>query len=521
MGNDNKINQTNEQRHKEVLLFLNDELNRLQTVNSSNSYDLEREYEKTRKNRSPFVWLLLGISFVVVVLAAWGLTAYINTKNQEITVNLQEFEGLNVKNLLDSVNKVQTNYDNAMKNKTNIISDSDVALRKAEEKRDSELFVIESLNLDDKKEIQKRQDAVIEEYEASVAQINDYYEPQIVLADNELAEYKKQLDEYDTAKLEAARQQEQALDSERRVHKLEMDKLSKEYDARIAALQESYAKERKDNSEQIRRQVSEVSQKYIQQIDQLDPDLTATSAQGIVNTINAKEKLESFDSEAFIQENEIEDDTVIIGLTSFQKNYNQYISVQEPFENIPYKKSAPMYIQASKTLVDSMGSVFEETTLKMAGEKQELNTKIGSLEKEVSGLNKQIEKIRIDSENEKAELKKSLENQFIQEKAQLASDYVGLYDGILASAKAAAVVVSAHSKGDIRIYVVPDQRSHITDAGVGAEIKASKTVKGVIKPIANEPGFYRFESALDKAGNPVDFDFDLIAAGQIVKVSAK
>ena len=227
MGNDNKINQTNEQRHKEVLLFLNDELNRLQTSNSSSSYDLEREYAKTKKNRSPFVVLLLGISILVVFLASWGITAYINTKNEEITVNLSEFEGLNVKNLLDSVNKVQTNYDNAMKNRTNIISDRDLALKKAEENRDNELFLIESLTLS-KKEEQKRKDAVMEEYEAAVQQINDEYEPKILLADNELAEYKKQLDEYDTSKLEAARQQEQALDSERRVHRLEIEKISKE-----------------------------------------------------------------------------------------------------------------------------------------------------------------------------------------------------------------------------------------------------------------------------------------------------
>ena len=516
MGNDNKIKQTNEQRHKEVLLFLNDELNRLQTVNSSDSYDLVREYEKTRKNRSPFVSLLLGISILVVFLLAWGLTAYINTKNQEITVNLSEFEGLNVKNLLDSVNKVQTNYDNAMKNKTNIISDRDVALRKAEEKRDSELFVIESLNLDDKKEIQKRQDAVIEEYEASVVQINEYYEPQIVLADNELAEYKKQLDEYDTSKLEAARQQEQALDSERRVHRLEMDKLSKEYEARIAELQDSYAKERKDNSEQIRRQVSEVSQKYLQQIDQLDPDLTQTSTQGVVNTINAK-PVEAFDSEKFIEENQIKDDTIETGLALFQQNYNKYTSVQQPFEEIPYKKSAPAYIKASKNLVDSMGAVFEDTTLKLSAEKQELTTQIDALGNKITALNGQIEQLKRDNESEKAALKAD----FVKQKQQLAADYTGLYDGILASAKASAVVVSAHSKDNIRIYVVPDQRGHITEAGVGAEIKATKAVKGVIKPIADEPGFYRFESALDKAGNPVDFDFEQVAAGQIVKVSAK
>ena len=172
MGNDNKINQTNDQRHKEVLLFLNDELNRLQTSNSSDSYDLEKEYAKTKKNKSLFSTLVLTISIVVVFLLAWGITAYINTKNEELTVNLAEFEGLNVKNLLDSVNKVQTNYDNAMKNKTNIISDRDLALRNAEDKRDSDLFLIESLTLG-KKEEEKRKAEVLEEYEATVQQIKD------------------------------------------------------------------------------------------------------------------------------------------------------------------------------------------------------------------------------------------------------------------------------------------------------------------------------------------------------------
>ena len=520
MGNDNKINQTNDQRHKEVLLFLNDELNRLQTVNSSNSYDLEKEYAKTKKNKSLFSTLLLTGSMLVVFLLAWGITAYINSKNQEITVNLAEFEGLNVKNLLDSVSKVQTNYDNAMKNRTNIISDRDIALKNAEEKRERELFLIDSLNLDDKADIKKRKDAVLEEYENSVAQIKQVYDPQIAAADTELAEYKKQLDEYDTAKLEAARQQEQALDSERRVHQLEMDKLAKVYEGRITELQETYARERKDNSEQIRRQVSEVSQKYVQQINMLDPDLTKTSAQGIVNTINAKE-YEPFNYEKFVEENEIEDETAVIGLISFQKNYNQYETVQKPFETIPYKKSAPDYIKASKGIVENMGTVFEETTLKLAGEKQELNTKVEALQQEVTGLNKQIDKIRSDSEAEKVALQEQLHAQFLEEKAQLASDYVGLYDGILASAKAHAVVVAAHSKESIRIYVTPDQRGHITEAGVGAEIKASKSVKGVIKPIPGEPGFYSFENALDKAGNPVDFDFSLVAAGQIVKVSSK
>ena len=521
MDNDNKIKssgknmQNAEQRHQEVLLFLNDELNRLQTVNSSNSYDLETEYAKTKKNKSPFVVLLLFISLLVVFLAAWGITAGIKKQNESITVNLQEFEGLNIKNLLDSVSKVQANYDNAMKNKMNIISDRDVALRKAEEKRDSDLFLIDSLSLE-KPDADKRKASVYEEYEESIVLINQVYEPQLDLAEKELAEYKKQLDEYDTAKLEAARQQEQALDSERRVHQLEIDKISADYEKRITEIQDSIAQERKNNAEQIRKSVTEVSQKYLDQIATLDPDLRKDKMKYLVDLLSSLEG-EAFDTNQFIQDNNIEDETLIKGLSEFQSRYEQYNSVREPMEAIPYKNSMPAYLKATKNLVETMGKAFEDTALKVTEEKQELNGKIDGLNQQVSSLNKQIEKIKSDNEAEKKQLQQS----FIEEKAALAKDYTGIYDGILVSAKATAVVISAHSKEQIRIYVIEAQRGHITEARVGAEIKALKSVKGVIKPIADEPGFYLFESALDKAGNPVDFDFDLIAPGQIVKVSAK
>ena len=533
MDNDNKIKntkQSTDQRHKEVLLFLNEELNRLQTQNISQSYDLEKEYAKTKKNKSLFSVLILFISLTVVFLSAWGITAYINKQNQKITVNLQEFEGLNIKNLLDSVSKVQANYDAAMKSKTNIISDRDVALRKAEEKRDSELFLIDSLSLDSKEEIRKRKALVYEEYEKAVAEINEEYEPQILLAENELAEYKKQLDEYDTAKLEAARQQEQALDSERRVHQMEIDKLTQEYEARIAEIQNSIANERRTNSDQMRSSVTEVSQKYIAEIAQLDPDLSLNESQPVVAGINMQ-FADAFDSELFIDDYALEDDTAIEGLLEFQEAYNQYNSVREPLENIPYKNSVPSYLKASKKLVDIMGSTFAETVATMSDEKidleyeiedleyeiEDLEEEINDLYGEVDNLNAQIDKLNLDNEAEKVQLQQDFEDA----KLAIAREYADVYDGILASAKAQAVVISANSKEEIRIYVIPAAREHITEAGIGAEIKASKSVKGMIKPIADEPGFYLFENALDKAGNPVDFDFSLIAIGQFVKISAK
>lgn len=511
MDNDNKVKNSKnnlDQRHNEVLLFLNEELSRLQTVNSSNSYDLEKEYAKTKKNRSFFsIGLLLG-SLIAVFLIAWGITAGIKKQNSEITVNLAEFEGLNIKNLLDSVSKVQTNYDNAMKNKTNLVSDKEIALNKAAEKRDSDLFLIDSLTLD-AKQTKERKDAVYLEYDQAVELVNQTYDPQIVQADKELEEYKKQLDEYDTAKLESARQQEQALDSERRVHQLEMDKLAQRYEDRIEEIQESFKQERQNNSEQMRKSVQEVSQKYLNQIAELDPDLRNEKSRSLVQSLNAQ-AANAFSPELYAGDELVKDDVISKGLEQFNESYAKYVNVRAPMEAIPYENTMPSYLDASKKLVDTMGQTFKDTSLKFYEQKYELAAKINELVA-------REDRLRQENEEEKAQMRKN----FAEEKATLAKDYIEVYEGILASAKAQAVVISAHSKENIRIYVIQSQRDHITAEGVGAEIKGTKTVKGIIKPIADEPGFYRFESALDKNGNPVDFDLALIATGQTVKVSAK
>jgi hypothetical protein len=288
-----------------------------------------------------------------------------------------------------------------------------------------------------------------------------------------------------------------------------MDKLAKRYEDRISEMQDSMNQERHNNSEQMRKSVQEVSQKYLNQIAELDPDLSGEKSRSLVQSINTQ-SIQAFTPELYAGEELVKDDVISKGLEQFNEVYGQYTKVRAPMEEIPYKNTMPSYLSASKKLVDNMGQVFKDTSVKFYEQKYELAAKINELVAREDRLIKE-------NEAEKAQMR----SDFAREKAELAQDYVAVYEGILASAKAQAVVISARDKENIRIYVIESQRSHITADGVGAEIKGSKTVKGVIKPIDDEPGFYRFESALDKNGNPVDFDFDLIATGQTVKVSAK
>ena len=126
MDNDNKIEAnelTSAQRHKDVLLFLNKELDNLQMHSgTASTYNLEKEYAKTKKNKSPFVFFMILACVLFTVGIAFILRYTINKQNQSIEINLEEFDSLNLKALLDSVTKVQDKYDNAVKKRDQAIA---------------------------------------------------------------------------------------------------------------------------------------------------------------------------------------------------------------------------------------------------------------------------------------------------------------------------------------------------------------------------------------------------------------
>ena len=123
MDNDNKINEENlslkdrNKIHQEVMLFLGDELENIHKSSKGQTYDIEKEYGKTKKNKSPFVALILTGCFVVVIGVSFMIHRIVSAKNSEIQVSLQKFDDLNLKGLLDTVSVAQSNYDNAVKTK--------------------------------------------------------------------------------------------------------------------------------------------------------------------------------------------------------------------------------------------------------------------------------------------------------------------------------------------------------------------------------------------------------------------
>ena len=103
---------------------------------------------------------------------------------------------------MNTVTAAQNNYENAVKKRAAIEGDMAVKLKAAEDAHTNDVFVIDSMNLRSKKIYNQRISEVEEKYSAAVAAIHEEYDAQLIQAEREVEEYKKQLAEFDAAKIE-------------------------------------------------------------------------------------------------------------------------------------------------------------------------------------------------------------------------------------------------------------------------------------------------------------------------------
>lgn len=521
MDNDDKIEeQKSSQIHKEVMLFLGKELERIHQTSNEQTYDIQKEYAKSKKNHSPFSALMLIGCFVVVFAIAFLMTRIISTNNEEITVSVEEFDDLNLKNLLNTVGAAQTNYDNAVKERAAIEADMSVKLKAAEDAHTNDLFVIDSMNLRSKK---KKNDLIVEadaKYKKALAAVHEEYDALLVQAEAEVEEYKKQLAEFDTAKVQAAQEKEKALDSERRVKEMEQQKIKDQYENRIAELNKKLADTQKRSSDDMRSAVSSVSLQYQSEIALLDPKLSDEAASQIISSTQESEKAD-FDGSLLLAERNVSEDSdsakkISEAVSKYQTIYDDYKYLDSAVAAVPQKNSIPSYVAASHKLVNEMGETFVDTAVSLYNENQELTEKNNSLNSELTETRRQLAEQteqaakQAAEQAEQAALKISAQKEFYEES----------YEVLLPLIKTSAVLIAATDYDNLQVYVVGKARYLITEAGADAEFKAdNKTIKGKI--FRAEDGSFYFEVGEDKYGNRLDVNFETVTPGTSVKILSK
>jgi len=473
------------------MLFLGDEVNRIHHNSQSQSYNIENEYEKTKRNHSGFSIILLVSSLLVILAVSIIMTKVISIHNQEIAVSLQDFEDLNLKNLLNSVSAAQTSYDSALKVVARVEADYSSALTDAQLSRDNEIFVLDSLHLDSRDDYENRLRFINANYEEKVMALRDEYSVKRKEAEEDAEMFRLALSKFDTSAIESAGDSS-VLDSESQLHKLELKSQEDKYEKRIAQLEAAIQTQREKNQEDMRLAINQVVKKYQAEIDKLDPKLADSKANQIINEETAEPSAD-FDGFALLSEKEISEERFVDAVSDYQEKYNQFKYLDETVASIPQKYSIPDYVSAARSLVNSMSDTYMDTTLSYYEEKNILNQKIEEGKQEIA---------------RREEL------------------YDQIMTTMLAGLKTSALILSASAYEDILIYIGKDARYLITEEGAEGEFKAGKTsVKGIIihekdDEITGSP-IYRFVVAEDKEGNLPEIDFSLLTPGLNVKILSK
>ena len=149
MDNDNKIDtfDDSKQESKEVSLFLQEELIPLKKKKTLTTYNLEKEYAKTKKNRNYSIWIIMAITVAAVVLATWLTISGLSAKNNKLQVSLESFEDLNLRNLFDALSKTQDLYEKAAKAKAELEASLESRLTQAKRNKDVDFANLSNMKL--------------------------------------------------------------------------------------------------------------------------------------------------------------------------------------------------------------------------------------------------------------------------------------------------------------------------------------------------------------------------------------
>ena len=279
----------------EVELFLQDDVYAFNREKPQ-VYDLEKEFAKVKAQKKHTILWPLIILFIVSVVLTFGITRYITYQNRQISVNVDVFEDINLRKLLDMVSRLEEQVKQAKNSKARAENRMQTELETALAEKDAEIFTVQALPIS-AKEKNKKIAEIETNYESQIAEINSRYTKEFETLDLEIESLQEQINAYDSANVERAQQQQAAIDSQRQLFELEKKQLTENYENTINQLQTQVnamkAEElsiRKKITEEISReyqaQFESLEKEYISKLNALDPKITQDEYVNLLERVN-------------------------------------------------------------------------------------------------------------------------------------------------------------------------------------------------------------------------------------------
>lgn len=284
MGDDRKVTELVEQSK---LVFLREAVEDYKR--RQGSYDLGTEFARTRRNRTAVVPGVIMAMLLLFSLGAVAVTFYIDQSVQLVELDFDEFEEVNLRQVLDAWLSVERQMEEAESAIEELTSERDARLRLAERTADRRIAIagLTEISSDERAdrvaEIESERDQVL-------AGISTDYGERISLLREERDDLLDRQDrEFDEAEVEAALERQDLIEDQRRLFELEIADQREFYLERLSTLRNAYEQElasHDDYSEQQREvltdqfeaEIARLRDEHEQEIEELtlryNPDLS-------------------------------------------------------------------------------------------------------------------------------------------------------------------------------------------------------------------------------------------------------
>ena len=411
MGNENEV-----KRVADGSEFLPDEIVDLEAI--QDVYNLEDEFDKTRKNRNLTLYASILFLILFVVGGTWAFTAYLNEKNREFDVNIKDFEDLRLKEVIESASSQEntltiqkTEFEILLVNQKSEILDTNKNYFRQEIK-------LLATDLPDKK-ISSGIAKIRWERNKKIKQIREKYGERIKIKRNRIIEMERDLEKKRREKEERTKLG-YALVNENRLNELKMKKLKKNQKSAISTMKEY-----------LKKQERYLTQKY-------NPVFPSGKFSEIVysDSGDSSKKYYFSDLKTIVDKNNI------IGNFDFdvlRTNITDFFFVLHRLNNLEYRNATSSALSKLDTLSNAIIFDYETIWSKSATILMELNTKLLNLEKQVEKNNQVIMK----------------QNSLINRQTRAIRNYHFAIDHVLTEESENGFVISARDKKNIYVHLDP------------------------------------------------------------------
>lgn len=361
MDNDDKIVPV-ASTHEQVQLFLGSALQPLEK-DAVVSYDLVSEYEKTAQHKNRRVWLWLAAVFGIVCVASFCVTRITSHQNKKVSVSIDTFDDLNLRGLLNMFGRTESMYQTAERQKKSLQESMDFALEQAKQKRENDLFTVESVAAVTKAdELKRRRDRIDQTYIETVTAIHASYDDAIAAANEQLELYRTQMEKFDSSKVADAQQQEAAIDSQKQLHDMEMKVQSERYEKTIADLRAQLVSQQRRAVEEQRAAVEDVRALYQAKIDLLDPVVRNQHGDEVIRdsatSLPDAQPLPTFDAKQYATG---ASDAFSDDLSTVQNKFDEFDYISDIVASVPQENTIPSYVSAMRNLTHQIGDAMAQS----------------------------------------------------------------------------------------------------------------------------------------------------------------